>query len=136
MTTTDLRVRTSDGWISIGGLKWKEAWSVGSSYAVNDVVSYLGKLYVAQGTMAPGIIPSNPVNVSMYQQSDSADTMPYLALGPNVLVPYSWSNYPATVDEYIYRYFDVTSPGTVTIDVTLNSGTTFVRLDRAGRNFV
>src|SRR4051794_28891420 len=157
MTTTDLRVRTSDGWVSTGGvnvqdegssltrrdklnfvgagvtaiddsgngrtqvtipggvsgLKWKEAWVSSLSYLTNDVVSYLGKLYVAQADIPAGTIPDVPVNVAMYNESDaSPPSVAHTAIGPNVVVPYSFSNFPVYAAR-IFRYFDVTSPGTV-----------------------
>lgn len=116
----------------VSGLKWKEAWVSSLGYVTNDVVSYQGKLYVAQADISAGTLPDAPINVSMYNEIDaSPPSVAHTALGPNVLVPYSWADYPPYAGQ-IFRYFDVTSPGTVTIDVTLNSGTTYVRVEKGG----
>lgn len=129
----DIFISTSRGWVSLqggvggaesGSMKWKGAWINTEEYIEGDVVSYDGDLYIAEGDMlsttVPGVPSEPPILNLPHQRNGNITTVGHRWLGTVDKSYTAGSDYTGVNASF---YFDVVTPGTLTVDKTSTAGT-------------
>lgn len=95
-------------------LNWRGEWTAVDTYAINDVVSYLGSDYKATAAItAGGAAPGTPQTVS-FKATGWAVAHTCTRIASGAAVP--WSATTVAEADYAYFFLDVTTAGTLTFD--------------------